>query len=72
VLRADAKSFLTDGTPEAQVFAAVPPGAEGVTLAALKAVLPGDLADLGFRQAMQQRRVLLGCFWGFGRQPQAG
>jgi phenylalanyl-tRNA synthetase alpha chain len=52
-VRPDAEAYATAGSPEAQVFAAVPP--EGVTLAALKAALPGDVADLGFRQAMQQK-----------------
>ncbi|KIY98410.1 phenylalanyl-tRNA synthetase alphachain [Monoraphidium neglectum] len=55
VVRPDAEAYATAGSPEAQVFAAVPP--EGVTLAALKAALPGDVADLGFRQAMQQKWV---------------
>jgi hypothetical protein len=52
-VRADSESFAADGSPEAQVWAAVPP--QGTTLAALKALLPGDVADLGFRQAMQQK-----------------
>lgn len=53
VVRPEAESYATAGSPEAQVFAAVP--AEGITLAALKDLLPGDVADLGFRQAMQQK-----------------
>lgn len=53
VVRADSESYATAGSPEAQVFAAVP--ADGITLADLKAKLPGDVADLGFRQAMQQK-----------------
>ncbi|KAI8467957.1 MAG: tRNA synthetases class II core domain (F)-domain-containing protein [Monoraphidium minutum] len=56
VVRPEAEAYATAGSPEAQVFAAVPAGG-GLTLAELKAALPGDVADLGFRQAMQQKWV---------------
>jgi phenylalanyl-tRNA synthetase alpha chain len=49
--------YLTAGSPEAQLFAAVP--AEGVTLASVKASLPPEVADIGFKQAMQQKWVAL-------------
>ncbi len=95
VLTDEAKGYLAAGTPEAQVFALVPP--EGITMAAIKvrvdnsaihstcalpqataagllhtrgawacargspggaqAALPGDVADVGIRQAMQARWV---------------
>lgn len=57
VLRPEAEGYLASGSPEAQVFAAVPPGPEGTTLADLKTKLPAEIVDVGFRQAMQQRWV---------------
>lgn len=55
VVRGDAEPYVAAGSPEAQVFAAVP--ADGITLADLQAALPSDVVDLGFRQAMQQKWV---------------
>lgn len=43
-----------DGSPEAQVFRAIP--AEGISMADLKARL-GKIGDIGFRQAMQQKWI---------------
>ncbi len=57
MLTAEAEAYLTAGSPEAQLFAAVPP--EGVTMAALKAALPAEVSDVGFKQAMQQKWVAL-------------
>lgn len=58
VLTPEAEAYLTAGSPEAQLFAAVPPG-EGLALAAAKASLPQEVSDVGFRQAMQQKWVAL-------------
>ena len=52
-LAAEAQAYLTQGTPEAQAFAAVPPGA-GVPLADFKK-LDKTISDIGFKQAMQQK-----------------
>lgn len=49
-MKPDAEPYAAAGSPEAQLFAAVP--AEGITLAALKGALPGEVADIGFKQAM--------------------
>jgi hypothetical protein len=57
VLTSEAEAYLTAGSPEAQLFAAVP--AEGVSLATVKATLSPEVADVGFKQAMQQRWVAL-------------
>jgi hypothetical protein len=57
VLTAEAEAYLTAGSAEAQLFAAVPP--EGVAMAALKAALPAEVSDVGFKQAMQQKWVAL-------------
>jgi len=54
-LTEEAAGYVADGaTPEAAVFAAVAPG-EGTPLSALKAAVPGEAGDVGFKQAMQQR-----------------
>jgi phenylalanyl-tRNA synthetase alpha chain len=57
VLLPEAHAFVAEGSPEAQLFAVVPP--EGLTLADAKVRLPPAIADLGFRQAMQQKWVAL-------------
>lgn len=57
VLTPEAEAYLTAGSPEAQLFAAVP--AEGVSLATVKATLSPEVADVGFKQAMQQKWVAL-------------
>lgn len=57
VLTEEATGYLDQGSPEAQVFHAVP--AEGMPLSVLKAKVPGDLGDLGFKQAMQQKWLML-------------
>jgi hypothetical protein len=57
VLTAEAEAYLTSGSAEAQLFAAVPP--EGVAMATLKAALPAEVSDVGFKQAMQQKWVAL-------------
>mmetsp|Transcript_40269 Transcript_40269/g.89432 ORF Transcript_40269/g.89432 Transcript_40269/m.89432 type:complete len:496 (+) Transcript_40269:146-1633(+) len=49
----EAVGYLSLGSPEAQVFNLVP--AEGLPLAALKSKLSADVADVGFKQAMQQK-----------------
>lgn len=51
-LTEEAKGFAKNGSPEALVFAAVPP--EGTSLEKLK-VAVGPLADLGMKQAMPLR-----------------
>lgn len=56
-LTEEAEGYLQAGSPEAQVFHAVPPS--GLTLAELKAKLPGELGDVGFKQAMQQKWMAL-------------
>jgi phenylalanyl-tRNA synthetase alpha chain len=56
-VKPDAVPYAKDGSPEAQVFAAVPAGPDGITLTELKARLPAEIADVGFRQAMAQRWV---------------
>ncbi|GLC42042.1 hypothetical protein PLESTB_001061900 [Pleodorina starrii] len=58
VLTEEAQGYLTAGSPEAQVFAAVPAG-EGISLSELKAKVPGEAGDVGFKQAMQQRWLAL-------------
>ncbi|GLI62444.1 hypothetical protein VaNZ11_005065 [Volvox africanus] len=58
VLTDEAQGYLTAGSPEAQVFNAVPAG-EGITLAELKARVSGEAGDVGFKQAMQQRWLAL-------------
>jgi phenylalanyl-tRNA synthetase alpha chain len=55
VLKPGTEAYATEGSPEAQVWAAVPPGPEGISLTDLKAAVPGEAGDLGFRQAMQQK-----------------
>jgi len=50
----EAKVYLEKGSPEAQLFDAVPP--EGITMADIKTKL-GKIGDVGFRQAMQQKWV---------------
>jgi hypothetical protein len=55
VVKPEAVPYATEGSPEAQVWAAVPPGAEGISLADLKAAVPGETGELGFRQAMAMR-----------------
>ncbi|KXZ54325.1 hypothetical protein GPECTOR_5g409 [Gonium pectorale] len=57
-LTEESQGYLTAGSPEAQVFNAVTPG-EGITLAELKAKVPGEAGDVGFKQAMQQRWLAL-------------
>ncbi|KAK9830129.1 hypothetical protein WJX72_009917 [[Myrmecia] bisecta] len=56
VLTAEAQGYVTIGTPEAQVFAAVPE--EGIPLAQLKKQV-GAVGDVGFKQAMQQKWLAL-------------
>ncbi|MEW5309124.1 MAG: hypothetical protein WDW38_001033 [Sanguina aurantia] len=58
VLTEEAEGYVATGSPEAQAFNAVPADG-GITLAALKASLPGELGDLGFKQAMQQKWLAL-------------
>jgi len=53
VLTEEAEGYLNNGSPEAQVFNIVPP--EGLPMAELKVKLPGELGDIGFKQAMQQK-----------------
>jgi phenylalanyl-tRNA synthetase alpha chain len=57
VLTAEAQGYLDNGSPEMQVFAAVP--AEGIGLAQLKASVSGEAGDVGFKQAMQLKWVAL-------------
>ncbi|WIA08468.1 hypothetical protein OEZ85_007905 [Tetradesmus obliquus] len=57
VLTSEAQAYLSAGSPEVKLFNAVP--ADGITLAQLKSQLPGDVSDVGFKQAMQQRWVAL-------------
>ncbi|KAF8072572.1 Phenylalanine--tRNA ligase alpha subunit [Scenedesmus sp. PABB004] len=57
VLTPEAESYLTDGSPEVQLLAAIPQ--DGIALAELKASLPPAVSDVGFKQAMQQRWVAL-------------
>eukprot|EP00199_Chlamydomonas_sp_CCMP681_P000662 CAMPEP_0119107318 /NCGR_PEP_ID=MMETSP1180-20130426/9635_1 /TAXON_ID=3052 ORGANISM="Chlamydomonas cf sp, Strain CCMP681" /NCGR_SAMPLE_ID=MMETSP1180 /ASSEMBLY_ACC=CAM_ASM_000741 /LENGTH=494 /DNA_ID=CAMNT_0007092789 /DNA_START=101 /DNA_END=1585 /DNA_ORIENTATION=+ len=54
-LTEEAQGYLQAGAPEAQVFNAVP--AEGITMPALKALLPGEVGDVGIKQAMQQKWI---------------
>lgn len=56
VLTAEAQGYLGAGSPEAQVFAAVPP--EGISLAEIKKQL-GAAGDVGFKQAMQSKWVAI-------------
>jgi hypothetical protein len=54
-LTEEAAGYVAAGaTPEAAVFNAVPAG-DGLPLSALKAAVPGEAGDVGFKQAMQQR-----------------
>jgi len=57
VLTEESKNYLEAGSPEAQLFKAIP--AEGITLAALKAAVAPEVADVGFKQAMQAKWVAL-------------
>ena len=52
----EAKEYLEKGSPEVQLFNAVPP--EGISMADIKVKL-GKVGDVGFRQAMQQRWVAI-------------
>uniref|UniRef100_A0A7R9V8F0 phenylalanine--tRNA ligase n=1 Tax=Chlamydomonas euryale TaxID=1486919 RepID=A0A7R9V8F0_9CHLO len=57
VLLDEAKGYLAaGGSPEAQVFNAVPEA--GLALSELKTLLP-DVGDVGFKQAMQQKWLAL-------------
>ncbi|KAF5837016.1 hypothetical protein DUNSADRAFT_4989 [Dunaliella salina] len=49
----EAQNYLRNGSPEVQVLNAIP--AEGLPMADLKAKVPADVADIGFKQAMQQK-----------------
>lgn len=55
-LTAEARGYLGKGSPEAQVFNAVP--AEGISLADIKTQL-GAAGDVGFKQAMQLKWVAI-------------
>merc|ERR1719498_572462 len=52
-LTAEAETYVTAGSPEAQAFAAVP--AEGCTLAEFKAKVDKAVGEVGFKQAMQSK-----------------
>ncbi|KAL6766885.1 TSF3 [Auxenochlorella protothecoides x Auxenochlorella symbiontica] len=56
-LTEEARLYLEAGSPEAQVFNAIPES--GISLADLKAKLDGTVGDVGFKQAMQQRWVAI-------------
>uniref|UniRef100_A0A7S3VJY5 phenylalanine--tRNA ligase n=1 Tax=Dunaliella tertiolecta TaxID=3047 RepID=A0A7S3VJY5_DUNTE len=49
----EALNYLHNGSPEVQVLNAIP--AEGLPMADLKAKVHADVADIGFKQAMQQK-----------------
>lgn len=51
VLTNEADVYITNGSPEAQAFHAVPP--EGCTLVAFKGKVDNNISDVGFKQAMQ-------------------
>uniref|UniRef100_A0A7S0YCZ8 phenylalanine--tRNA ligase n=1 Tax=Polytomella parva TaxID=51329 RepID=A0A7S0YCZ8_9CHLO len=53
VLTEDGKSCLANGSPEAIMYGLVP--AEGLPLASLKTVAPGEVGEVGYRQAMQNK-----------------
>lgn len=55
-LTEEAEQYVSDGSPEVQVLRAIPDA--GIPLAELKSKL-GKLADVGFRQAMQQKWVAI-------------
>ena len=52
-LTPEAETYLVEGSPEAQAFAAVP--AEGCSLAAFKAKVSKAVGEVGFKQAMQSK-----------------
>ena len=52
-LTAEAETYVTAGSPEAQAFAAVP--VEGCTLAEFKAKVDKAVGEVGFKQAMQSK-----------------
>ena len=53
VLTPEATAYVSEGSPEAQAFAAVP--AEGCTLAEFKGKVDKAIGDVGFKQAMQSK-----------------
>jgi len=53
VLTKEGAAYADKGSPEVQVFNAIPEG--GVPLTTLKEQLGKDVADVGFKQAMQQK-----------------
>ena len=52
-LTAEAETYVTAGSPEAQAFAAVP--VEGCSLAEFKAKVDKAVGEVGFKQAMQSK-----------------
>ena len=52
-LTPEAVTYVTEGSPEAQAFAAVP--AEGLTLVEFKGKVSKAVAEVGFKQAMQSK-----------------
>ncbi|KAK9811942.1 hypothetical protein WJX73_001453 [Symbiochloris irregularis] len=55
-LSSEAQDYLSNGSPESQLYNSVPEG--GICMADLKAQL-GSIADIGFRQAMQQKWIVI-------------
>jgi len=56
-LTAEAAGYVLAGSPEAQVFAAVPPGAGGATEAELRAALGDALVAIGLGKCMKNKWV---------------
>jgi hypothetical protein len=56
-LTAEAAGYVKSGSPEAQVFAALPETAEGADEATLKAALGDDLVKIGLGKAMARKWV---------------
>ncbi|KAL6747927.1 tRNA synthetases class II core domain (F)-domain-containing protein [Haematococcus lacustris] len=54
-LTEEAAAYVAQGSPEAQVFNSIP--AEGLPMAELKAKFPGEVGDVGLKQAMQAKWV---------------
>ena len=52
-LTPEAETYVVEGSPEAQAFAAVP--AEGCSLADFKARVSKAVGEVGFKQAMQSK-----------------
>eukprot|EP00898_Chlorokybus_atmophyticus_P004198 jgi/Chlat1/477/Chrsp103S00010 len=57
VLTKEAVGYAAEGSPEARLFSGVAPGDAGTSLGDLRSALGHEAADIGFKQAMQNKWV---------------